>query len=557
MSTEAIPFHPIDKVIFAAMLAVSAFTGIYHALANGGQHTTSRYLLADQKMGGLPVAMSLLVSFMSPITILGTPAEVYLNGIMYVFLLLAFIWVYPVVAVLFVPVFHGLDIKSAYEYLGLRFNFPLRMLASTIFIIQSVFYMAVCLIGPALAFEAVQKFEVWKTVVITGVVCTFYTSVGGMKAVIWTDVFQFMVMLVTVIAVIVMGSAEAGGMGHVWENNAENGRLDVLNFSFDPSVRLTLPNLVIGGGFNYIPVFVSQAAVQRFMTTKSLKESKMDSCTGPPSQLYLMLTCFFSGYNITPEGDTIPHYGPEYTSPDQILVYFVSSQFGRIPGVQGLFIACISAGTLSSVSSCLSALIAVTLEDFIKPFRRWRSRRRGQRLQEDDTKDTLISKCLTCMYGAAGIGLAFIASYIGTFVTMGNTIFGTTGGPMLGAFGLGMLYKRANGIGVFIGTLLGFTIGLWVAIGNIIYRDIIDEVSPIYKLSFMWYSVFSVVITTVVGITSSEILRLIFPKERLNAIDPKLLATCLRPRGWQTIQNDDGEKELEAVESEDVETTRL
>ncbi|XP_070575243.1 sodium-dependent multivitamin transporter-like isoform X2 [Ptychodera flava] len=213
---------------------------------------------------------------------------------------------------------------------------------------------------------------------------------GGMKAVIWTDVFQFLVIVGTLMTVIILGTIEAGGLQYVWEANKQDGRLDVFKVPFDLTQRTTIFSAIFGGGMNTIPQFISQTAVQRYMSSKTLKHAQMSVLLNMPFQLIILPTVYFSGlvmyayYN----NDIMPlqppinatnasivivggqHYSPDYTSSDQILVYFISTLFGSIPGIQGLFVAALFAGALSSVSSGLNSMIAVTLEDMMKPWRR-------------------------------------------------------------------------------------------------------------------------------------------------------------------------------------------
>ncbi|XP_070579223.1 sodium-coupled monocarboxylate transporter 1-like [Ptychodera flava] len=222
-------------------------------------------------------------------------------------------------------------------------------------------------------------------------------------------------------------------------------------------------------------------------------------------------------------------YEPEYDSIDQILVFFVSSELGWIPGMQGLIVACLFAGTLSTISSALNAMTAVTLEDFIKPYRKWKARKYGRPVYKNDRRDTVVSKVLTCVYGICGTGLGIGAIGLGSLVVLGNTFLGVTGGPILGTFGVGMVYRRANGIGMLCGTLLGFAFALWIAAGAYVYKGVSGEVLAIYRLSFITYGFYSIVVTIVIGILASEVARLIVGKENIKRVDPKLLTKCVRP----------------------------
>ncbi|XP_070579224.1 putative sodium-dependent multivitamin transporter [Ptychodera flava] len=242
----------------------------------------------------LPVAMSIMVSFLSPLSILGRPSEMFAHGINYIPATLSCVWSLPMISYLFVPVFKGLKLTSSYEYMELRFNFALRIIVALIFMVQSTVYMAVCLLGPALAIQAVQGIEVWQTIIVTGFICCLYTTLGGMKGVIWTDVFQFFVIFGTVVAVIVIGVIQAGGFEEVFRINDRNGRLE-MSFSLDPTARLSVLSTFIGGGINYAPLFTSQTAVQRYMTVKSLKQSQMAVLMTMPFLLIILGCLYLSG----------------------------------------------------------------------------------------------------------------------------------------------------------------------------------------------------------------------------------------------------------------------
>ncbi|XP_071832645.1 sodium-dependent multivitamin transporter-like [Apostichopus japonicus] len=556
MTTTTNPLGWVDFVLMSVMLFAAATMGIYHSVARGGQKTTKRFFLADRNVYGLAIAMTLLASFISPVTLLGTPAEIYTYGGQYMAFILMQFLLFPTIALVFVPVFHGLDITTAYEYLQLRYGLSLRIVGACIFILQTCFYMAIVTFTPALAIEAVTTFDLWKTILITGVVCTFYTTLGGMKAVIWTDVLMFFVIFITCILVIVMGTAEAGGMSHVWEINKEAGRLNFFEFPFDPTVRMTFLGVVFGTWLNSLPLWaVGQTAVQRFLAAKSRRHAQFSAWLNLPFVTTLVaITCieglvlyaFYNepsdlnpteiGYltgtgspasNITyptPQGNG--RSPPDLDKSDQILMFFVSEQFGHIPGYQGLFISCLFAGALSTVSSGLNAIVAVILVDIYKPFKKWNAERTHTQLVDNDAHNTLIAKVLTFVFGAFTIVLSFTASRLGTLVTLANSIFGALGGPLVATFLLGMFWKRANTWGVLIGTLCSFALGAWISAGSLINRDAL----AIYQLSFNWYATLTISTTVLLAVPLSELFRYLIPAEQSKKVDPKLLATFIRPK---------------------------
>ncbi len=215
--SELNPFTALDYTIFSVMLAVSAFTGLYHACVGEGQKSTAKFLMADRSMMSIPVAISVIASYLSAITILGVPAEVFTYGIQYWMVIWSFFIAIPVTALIFIPVFHGLGLTSAYDYLHKRFSPLVRSIGALLFILQTLLYLAVVLYAPALALEAATKFPVFATVVTTGAICTIYTALGGIKAVIWTDVFQFIVLFGSLVTITIMGIIQAGGMKYVWD----------------------------------------------------------------------------------------------------------------------------------------------------------------------------------------------------------------------------------------------------------------------------------------------------------------------------------------------------
>lgn len=108
-------FGTVDFAVFGVMLFLSTCIGIYHAFTGGKQRTTKEFLFANRGMMGIPVALSLLASFMSAITILGVPSEIYIFGTQYWLIIASYLILFPSVALIFVPVFRAVDISSSYE----------------------------------------------------------------------------------------------------------------------------------------------------------------------------------------------------------------------------------------------------------------------------------------------------------------------------------------------------------------------------------------------------------------------------------------------------------
>ncbi|XP_059830168.1 solute carrier family 5 member 6a isoform X4 [Hypanus sabinus] len=429
-------FSMADYIIFALLLIFSSVIGLFYALSGGRQRTTQEFLLAGRSMTFVPVALSLLATFQSAVAILGVPAEIYTNGTQYWFLGCSYFLGLLIPAHVFLPVFYRLGLTSTYEYLELRFNKATRLCGMLTFIFQMVIYMGVVLYAPALALNAVTGFNLWGAVLAMGLVCTLYTAVGGLKAVIWTDVFQTLVMFSGQLAVIIIGAKQAGGIGEVWQSAVRGGKISGIDLNPDPFERHTFWTLGFGGVFMMLALYgVNQAQVQRYLSSRSEMQAKL-SCYAvfPCQQIVLAMGCLMGLVMYARYGENSPLQQGYVSASDQMVLYFVMDVLQDYPGLPGLFIACLFSGALSTISSAFSSLAAVTMADLIKPHYPDMSERRA----------TLISKCLAFGYGILCLGMSYIASLMGSVLQAALSIFGMIGGPLLGTFCLGMFFPMAN-----------------------------------------------------------------------------------------------------------------
>lgn len=452
-----------DYTVFSLSLLLSFLIGVYYWRTGGRQRTNREYLLADQSMNVWVVSVSLMASFMSAITLLGVPAEVYTFGAIFFYINISYIIGTPICAFFFLPVFFRLKCTSAYEYLEMRFNKTVRTIASLTFMIQMIVYMGIVLYAPALALSAVTGLSKWPSIFAVSIVCTLYCCFGGIKAVLWTDFFQSGLMFLALIAVGVAGAVEVGGMAEVFNRASSGGRLNFNNFSVDPTTRHSFWSLTIGGIFIYVSIYgVNQTQVQRLLTVKNLKRAQIALFLSWPVTSLLSLTCVLTGmimYAFYQECD--PILMGKVDKPDQLLPLFMMRVLGDIPGLPGLFIAGIFSGSLSSVSSFVNSLAAVTLEDFLKPILRSRGIRWGEE------KETIITKILAFVFGVICLLLTVVAEKMTGILEASLTIFGVVGGPLLGLFTLGMMGKTCSSKAAIISFLFSLAVGFWIGFGSI------------------------------------------------------------------------------------------
>ncbi|XP_066154318.1 putative sodium-dependent multivitamin transporter [Euwallacea fornicatus] len=538
-----------DYVILVLVLLISSSIGIYYRFTGGKQKTVREYLLADQNLSVYPVAISLMASFMSAITILGVSGENYMFGFQFILIYLGHLVFTPVAVYLYLPVFFRLQTTSAYKYLELRFGRSSRLAASLAYTLQMTLYTGVVIYAPALALEALTGIHRVTAVMTTGLVCTFYSTIGGMKAVVMTDVFQSLLMFIGVFSVIGSAIATHGGISEIWKIASKGNRTDIWNFNPDPTVRHSWLSLILGGGVLFLSLYgVNQTQIQRYLTVRDLKRAQKALWLNWPIFCLLGVTTSFAGLAIYSKYSTCDPLKAGYiTSMDQLMPYYVVDTMGHIPGLAGLFVAGIFSATLSTVSAILNSVAAVAMEDYYKPFRAYL-----HKSELSPKSAATLTKCIALVYGLICLGMAFLVQHLGAILKASLTIFGAVGGPVLGFFTLGMFTRMANEVGSLLGLLCGMIVAMWVAfapkpplrplpsslhgcaagsfnVTSIKKLQIIPRDFPwLYRVSYLYNGVIGLVVTFVVGYIASLIARQITRKTiKDENYDPNLFARPL------------------------------
>ncbi|KAL4229363.1 Sodium-dependent multivitamin transporter [Mactra antiquata] len=456
-------FHVVDYVVMALFLVISSVIGIYYGFFKK-QNTTDDYLLGGRKMHLLPVALSLLVTYQSAISVLGMPSEIYTYNTMTLYLNIGIAVANVIQAEFIVKLIYPLRITTAYEYLGRRFKSrSVQLLGTIIGMLQTLLYMSIVLLAPALALEAVAGIPLWMSVIIIGVIGTVYTSVGGMRTVIWTDVFQFIVLYGGLLVILIMGGKKIGSFTKIFELANKGGRLTMNDISPDPTVRHTIWSLVFGGVFNWLPNCCNQSAVQRICSMRSARDARMSTYVSIPLGIVYGLILTLTGlllYAYFANEECGPLMSGKIGNINQLMPYFVMHVLDNAPGLAGIFIAALFSGALSSLSSGINAMAANTIQDLLGNVHGW-----------SQSRKTLVAKLSVFIYGILAVILAYLARNLSGPVTqMALTAFGSAGGPVSGIFFLGAIFPQANWIGAFTGGIVSITFNMWLAVSSFLYR---------------------------------------------------------------------------------------
>ncbi|KAM3876253.1 sodium/iodide cotransporter [Diretmus argenteus] len=466
-------FVPADYAVFAAMLLVSMAIGLFQALKKTPRDANADdYFTGGRSMPAVPVGLSLCASFMSAVQVLGVPVEASRYGFKFLYMCLGQSVNSLLTAFLFLPVFYRLGITSTNQYLKMRFGRGMQLLGTLQFLVATLLYTGIVIYAPALILNQATGLNMWLSLFSTGIICTVYTTLGGMKAVIWTDMFQIIVMLSGFVAIFIHGTVLVGGPARVLEIAFNGSRINLNDFDLDPRRRYTFWTLCIGGSLVWLSMYgVNQAQVQRYISCKTERDAQWAMFV---NQVGLCLvvgsaaTCgiVMFAYYISCD----PLMSGRISTADQYMPYLVLEIFEGHPGFPGLFLASAYSGTLSTASTSINAMAAVTMEDLLKPHLRHTSQK----------KLILISRLLSILYGTGCITVAALCSFLDWGVLQGSfTVMGVVSGPLLGAFILGMFIPATNRPGVFSGVLVGFSISLWLAVGSSLYPPSLETMGAL------------------------------------------------------------------------------
>ncbi|XP_076754285.1 sodium-coupled monocarboxylate transporter 2 [Xylocopa sonorina] len=459
-STANSTFGTVDCLVFAGMLVVSAIIGVYQAYKSRKNVDAVReYLVGGQNMSIFPVTMSLIASYISGITILGLPAEMYVYGTQLWCVVIADLFVSLTMAVVYLPVFYGLGITSSYEYLKLRFGEAVRLMGSAVFLIKMLLYIPLVIYVPALAFNQVTGINLHATALLVSVVCIFYTTLGGLKAVVWTDAIQTIVMFGGVIAIAVLGTNRVGGFEQVWKRNRDTERIVFFDMDLDPTVRHTFWTVVFGNYLSWLAsCSVNQAMVQRCLAMPNLKKANTTiAIMGLGIITIVSFSCYTGIVIFAAFHDCDPITTKQIKKPDQLLPYFVMQMAESVPGLPGLFVAGVFSAALSTMSTGLNSMSGVIYEDMIKP---------RLRIPLSEMAASRTMKLTVVLTGIICVALVFLVEKLTGLIQAGKSLSAITAGPLLGIFTLGMFFPVANSTGALAGGLVSLNLVAWISFGT-------------------------------------------------------------------------------------------
>jgi SSS family transporter len=489
-------FGVANYFVLAGYMIVVILVGVSFSR---NQTSLAGYFLAERSAPWWAVGISILACDLSAISYLGGPAWTYYDDLRYPMSAFLYPFIAIIVAILFIPFLARLKVFTIYEYLEYRFGLNARLFASGIFLLQRASHMAIAIFAISLALQQIVGWPVWACVLVVGGLTTIYTVLGGMKAVLWTDVMQFFVliggMLIMVIAVLWSLNGDVAG---IWRVSAEAGHTKMLSAPLDFWTsafwkEMSIWGIVLGLLFYQVGAYGSdQVLVQRYLAAGSarlmMKSLIFSGFLTIPVMvvLYLLGLGFFAFYHAPQNAELLASLNDlvARTNGDKnmVLPHFVRHVLP--PGLAGLVFAGLFAATMSVFSSGLNSLATATCMDFITRLRR-----------SDSPPLTLrgaqwITFCWGVIVTMAAVGVYF--AQLGSLLAASAAVIAFFCGPLLAMFLLGIFTTRVGSTTAIASALCGFTVAIWL------WHDV----------SFIWWSVIECVPALIVGYAIS----LFFPR---------------------------------------------
>ena len=409
--------------------------------------TAEHYFLGQRTTPWWAIGTSVVATYIGALTFLGGPAWSYVDGFSVIFIHINYPIAIFIVVTVFLPFFYNSGCASIFDYLERRFGLTSRTVMSGVFLFGNIAYSGIMLYTTALVLEFITGIDVVTAILIVAIVAVTYTMLGGISAVIWTDVIQTGVLFTgALITVFLLIGELPDGLHGTLQSLKEIGKTNPFETSLDPAKVGTIWTGVIAMSIYHVVVYgVNQMMVQRTLTAKSIGDAK---------KAYIMMgyVAFFVFVLFFGLGILFHSYygGKTFDNENLIVLNFVAAM--GFPGLMGIVTAAIVAAAMSSLDSSLNSMATVTTIDFYEKF-----------FKKDGSPEHYLSasRWFTLFWAVfmvvpaiifikSGGSVLEILSKVGSFLV----------GAKLSMFGLGFFSKHTSERGLLVGVVAGF-LSLW------------------------------------------------------------------------------------------------
>ena len=463
----------LDVTVIIAYLLVMLYMGFRIARK---QRSTEDFFVGGRDLPAWAVGISLFASVMSTILYLGQPGEMFRTGLSFLTRNLPLPLILIVVCFVWIPFFMRLRLTSAYEYLERRFNYSVRALAAIFCLLLIFGWISVVVLTASMALVEITRIEailpfvndadsaVYATILGVGTFSIFYTTLGGIRAVIWTDVIQFAVLLIG--AIFTMGTIAwmtGSGVGDWIEASQSYKHEEVEWFDWDVSNRSTV--FAIGMSLFMWMVCThgaNQMAMQRYFTVRNVKAARISYVISAVASLALgvilagvgiSLMYFIQHYELPASVDIFSEVrSVRNVAQDSVFPQFISLYMPS--GLRGLVVAALFAAAMSTIDSGANSASTILTVDFMRRF---------DPTLEASQIELKRARIMTACMGVLVVGYT-IALYElskgSDIISLAQKGFNCFLGPLGALFVLGMFVKRATPVSVIPAFILGEIVGV-------------------------------------------------------------------------------------------------
>ena len=481
---------PLDWTVIGLYVVGMLVVGWYYSRQT---KTSDDYLLGGRNMRPVSVGLSLFATLLSTITYLSIPGEIIRYGPMILAIMAAFPLVYLIAGWLMIPFIMRLKITSAYELLETRLGLGVRMLGSTFFLAMRLLWMAVIIFATTenvlVPLLGLPPSSTPYLCAVLGIITVVYTSMGGLRAVVLTDVMQTLILFGGAILTVGLITRHFGGFGGWWPSGWISHWPDPeFGLGSESTTRITFLSAALAQFTWWTCTAGSdQMAIQRYLATRDAKAARAVLLTSLVANAFVylilaatgmcMLAYFTENPHMLADGQTI------LGDADALFSRFIA--IGLPAGVSGLVVAGLLAAAMSSLSSGVNSSCSVISVDFIKRFRK--------PVDEDaGSNQVKLNRIISVAVGVVVIALSSLVGAVeGNLLVLAFKLVNLLTAPLFGLFFMAMFVRWATQFG----TLVGAAFGLAVVVAVNYWK----EFTGTQGISFMWAMPLSLLVQIAVG----------------------------------------------------------
>ncbi|MEP6662996.1 MAG: sodium/solute symporter [Verrucomicrobiota bacterium] len=463
------PLHPLDWGVIVLYLLGMLAIGFYYSLKT---KTADDYLLGGRRMNPWAVGLSLFATLLSTISYLSYPGEMIRYGPMILAGYLATPFVYFIAGWFLIPYIMKLKVTSAYEILELRLGGNVRVLAASLFLAMRLVWMGVIVytttdtvLIPLMGINPVYSPLV---AAVLGVITLIYTSMGGMKGVVVTDVVQTFILFAGALLSVILITVALGGVSHWWPTSWDPGWAPP-RFWFDSTSRITFVGAMMNIFLWWICTCGSdQMAIQRYLSTRDVKAARRTLAVTLTSDFIVTFFLATLGFALLAYFRAKPHLlvdGQNLASnADQLFPRFIA--IGLPLGISGLAVAGLLAAGMSSLSSGISSTSTVIKVDFFDRYRR------GPTQRDSEVRR---ARVISIVIGIFTVLISALVHRVpGNLTETVNKLSGLFVAPLFLLFFMAIFVPWATPFGTIVGTLCSVAVAVAIAFFGL------------FGLSFIW-----------------------------------------------------------------------